>query len=127
MKLKDQLKRQKKKAKQYLKNWAKTGSYSPALKRHVHITGLVWKHTIRSEQSRHPEDLLRRLKAIPKAKTILEKIKTIHEVRKTNNFQYWALEGIIKGKTTRVVIVGKPQKKLELFSIIAIKKEASSA
>lgn len=130
MKTKIQLRKEKIKAKQYIKSWSKSGSYSPALNRKVYVNDLIWEHLV-THKNRTKEDVIKRFKALPKAKRILESQSQIYERRSVKDFQYAAVQGKNKDQIIRVVIANKVKRKLFLFSIIVLdqptKKEASPA
>ncbi|MDP3918062.1 MAG: hypothetical protein Q8Q30_02730 [Candidatus Woesebacteria bacterium] len=92
----------KKKAKIYYNKWRKETTYSPALKKNIHITLKGWKHLTGAtgHKKRTFNDIYRRLKLLPYAKLIIKKSSTIQNIKVKNNIKYFALEAVIPIKTT---------------------------
>ncbi|HRN70770.1 MAG TPA: hypothetical protein PLS49_06340 [Candidatus Woesebacteria bacterium] len=107
---------------------SKTGSYSPALKRTIYITNLIWKHLVKTK-TRHKKEILKRLQVLPLARRIIGKTPIITEKRYVGGYVYYALEKKINNTIVKVIITEKLGGKLVLLSVILInqpiKKEAS--
>ena len=64
--------------------------------------------------------MLKRSKALPDTRNILEKTIIVNENRKYGKFNYWAIEGRRQQNKIRVVVTSEVNKRIKLFSIIVL-------
>ena len=87
-------------AKAYYDKWRKEKTYSPALKKKINITLKGWKHItgVTGHKKRPFNDVYRRLKLLPHAKSIIKKSTTVQNVKIKNKAKYYALEAVVNVK-----------------------------
>jgi len=85
--------------KDYYKRWKLEGSFCPAIKENIVISGMGWNHiTGGNGHSRTFKDISRRLKLLEKARYLLEISTTYQDLRKSNINTFLAIEAILESK-----------------------------
>lgn len=85
--------------------WRNQKIISPALKKQVLFTRQGWEHiTGRDDKKRTLSDIYRRLKLLPHAKKIINKMPLVQNKRKRGENTFYALEAIIQiGENENVI------------------------
>ncbi len=103
----------------FYKRWRKTGSRCPAFQNEtIYISRLGWDHLVNPRKHRTKADKIRRLKALPIAKKILEISTTFQEHRQDRGITYWAFIATISGQQVKVVVSARNKKKYFLSVIV---------
>ena len=66
----------------YYVKWSKEGSFSPAFKEKIHVTRYGWNHLVDPRKRRTIVQKIKRFKAIPIARKIIETSTTYQEYRR---------------------------------------------
>ena len=105
----------------YFKKWHNKEKIAPAFGEIVYISRAGWDHIV-FQKKRSKAEQLRRLKALPQAKKLIETATTYQEHRSQGENHYFALIGFIQGLRIKVVIrsKGKSNKKF-LYSVIILR------
>lgn len=114
------------------KRWQKQKIYCPAFKQNVRFSLKGWRHITGAtgDKKRKYNDVYRRLKLLPHAKTITKKSTTIQNITKRRGRTYYVLEAILpvteKGRVTprkvRVVFEEDKKGKKVFLSVMDKKK-----
>ena len=76
--------------------WRSQKTFSPALKKQVLFTRQGWEHiTGRDDKKRTAGDVYRRLKLLPHARGIINKMPLVQNKRRKGNNTFYALEAMI--------------------------------
>lgn len=99
--------------------WRKTGSASPAFDNEIiWVSRLGWNHLVSPRKHRTQQETLRRLKALPLAKKIIETSTTYQEYRKDRDITYWAFIAYLDSQKIKVVVSSRNKKKYFLSVIL---------
>jgi hypothetical protein len=101
--------------------WRKVGSYSPALKEQIKITRFGWNHLLDPKKRRTKIQKIRRLRALPLAKKLIETATTVQEHRSMKNIDYFAFVAEMNGRRIKVVISQKNKTDKIFLSVIVLK------
>ena len=105
----------------YFKKWRGKEKISPAFGTPTYVTRSGWDHIV-FQKKRTTAEQIKRLKALPLAKKLLETATTYQEHRSHGQTNYFALVGFIEGVRIKVVIRsrGKSGRKF-LYSVIVLR------
>lgn len=105
----------------YFKKWRSKEKISPAFKEIIYVSRTGWDHIV-FQKKRSKAEQLRRLKALPLAKRLLETSTTYQEHSVKGETQYFALVGYIERQRIKIVVrsKGKNSKKF-LYSVIVLR------
>lgn len=105
----------------YYENWRKIGSFSPALNERIYVTRFGWNHILDPRKRRSKVQKIKRLKALPLARKILETATTYQEHRRDKGIDYYAFIAEIGGSRIKVVVSAKRNKPKIFLSVIVLK------
>lgn len=105
----------------FYNNWRKIGSYSPALKEHIKVTRFGWNHLLDPKKRRTKIQKIKRLKALPLARKLIENATTFQEHRRNKNIEYFAFVAEMEGQRIKVVISQKNKTDKIFLSVIVLK------
>lgn len=105
----------------YYENWRKSGSFSPALNEKIYVTRFGWNHILDPHKRRSKVQKIKRLKALPLARKILETATTYQEHRQNKGINYYAFIAETGGNRIKVVVSAKRNKPKIFLSVIVLK------
>jgi len=108
-------------AKIYYEKWRKTGSLSPALNEKILVTRFGWNHILSPRKRRSKIQKIKRLKALPLARKIIETATTYQEHRQDKGINYYAFIAEIGGSRVKVVVSSKGNGPKIFLSVIVLK------
>lgn len=115
------LAREQARAWKFYQAWRQTGSTSPAFNgEQIYITRLGWNHLVDPRKRRNQKEKIRRFRALPLAKKIIEISTTFQELRRDGDISYWAFVATIGGQQIKVVLSARGKKK-QFLSVIVMK------
>lgn len=113
------LNKEERRAWKFYQDWRKSGSQSPAFQNEtIYITRLGWDHLVNPRKHRTKAEKVRRFKALPIARKILEVSTTYQEHREDNGISYWAFIATMSGQQVKVVVSARNKKKYFLSVIV---------
>lgn len=105
----------------YYNKWRRVGSYSPAFNETIKITRFGWNHLLDPKKRRTKLQKIKRLKALPLARKLIETATTYQEHRSIKNIDYFALTAEMGGQRIKVVISQKNKTDKIFLSVIVLK------
>ncbi len=99
--------------------WRKTGSKSPAFGGEIiYVSRLGWDHLLDPRKKRSKIEKIRRLKALPLAKKLIEQSTTYQEHRTDRVITFWAFVAFLDGQQIKVVVSARNKRKYFLSVIV---------
>ncbi len=103
----------------YYQGWRKIGSMCPAFNgEHIYVTRLGWNHLVSPRKKRTVREKIRRFKALPLARRLIERSTTYQEHRTEKGISFWALSAHMDGQKIKVILSSKNKKKYFLSVIV---------
>lgn len=100
-------------------HWRKTGSKSPAFDGEmIDVSRLGWDHLLNPLKKRSRIEKIRRLKALPLAKKLIEQSTTYQDHRTDREISFWAFVAYLNGQQIKVVVSARNKKKYFLSVIV---------
>lgn len=109
------------KAKIYYENWRKLGSDSPALNEKIYVTRFGWNHILNPRKRRSKVQKIKRLKALPLARKILETATTYQEHRQDKGINYYAFIAEAGGNRIKVAVSAKGRGPKTFLSVVVLR------
>ena len=116
---KDKYTREKERAKSFYYQWRNQTTYSPAFKQDILVTRIGWHHLVGSRY-RTKADRIRRFRALPLAKKLIETATTFQEHRYRHGVHYYALVAQMEGTRIKVILSAKKKDKKKNFLSIMV-------
>jgi len=108
-------------AKEYYKRWSRDGSFSPALQEKISVTRFGWNHLIDPRKRRTKIQKIKRFKALPLARKLIETSSTYQEHRYDKGTNYYAFVAEIGGNRIKAVVSSKGKGTKIFLSVILLK------
>ena len=104
--------------KYYFEEWRGHEKICPAFGEKVLVTHLGWEHVVHNRRH-NLADVVRRLKSLQYARTLLETFPLYQEKRSTKKYDYYAFWGVIEEKRIKVIVSSpKSTGKKYFFSVM---------